>query len=160
MRRTIAICMLGLGLIPTRAAAQTATERAQILRDFQVSVVEYAGQDRCLAVFPEANTAATAVPRVFTLPVAMVFRQMIARTLAVTDGPVMSGVGATHRAAVMQPFPTGELTDFPKVLTDALPVLPPSLEYRLVGNDLVIRDAGADVVIAVLRDALSAATTR
>ena len=160
MRRTIAICMLGLGLLPTRTAAQTAMERAQILRDFQVSVVEYAGQHRCLAMFPEAMLATTAAPKVFTLPVAMVFRQMIARTLAVTDGPVMSGVGPTHRAAVMQPFPGGELTDFPKVLYDALPVLPSTLEYRLIGNDLVIRDTVGDVIVAVLRDAIGVATTR
>jgi hypothetical protein len=34
------------------------------------------------------------------------------------------------------------------------------LEYRLVFNDLVIRDARRDVIIAVLRDAFGAVTTR
>jgi hypothetical protein len=34
------------------------------------------------------------------------------------------------------------------------------LEYRLIDNDLVIRDANADVIIAILRDALGVTTTR
>jgi hypothetical protein len=73
----------------------------------------------------------------------------------------MSGVGATsHRAAVLQPFPTNELHEFPPVLARALPELPPTLEYRLIGNDLVIRDTVGDLIIAVLRDALGNWTTR
>ena len=38
--------------------------------------------------------------------------------------------------------------------------LPATLEYRLIGNDLVIRDTAADVIVAVLRDALGNYTTR
>src|SRR5690242_1079552 len=159
MTRAIAIGMLGLALFSNGAAAQTAVEQAKILRDFQRSVVDYAQRDSCLA-FPEAITTAAPAPKIFTLPVAMVFRQLIAKELAVADGPAWRGVAATHRAMVLQPFPPNELTDFPKLLSDALPLLPAPLEYRLIDNDLVIRDAEADLIIAVLRDALGMMTTR
>jgi hypothetical protein len=99
-----------------------------------------------------AITAATPAPLIFTLPVAMVFRQLIAKELAVADRPGIGGVGTTHHAVVLQPFPANELYDFPK--------MPAPLEYRLIGNDLVIRDAGADVIIAALRDALGTVLTR
>jgi hypothetical protein len=158
MRKAIAIGMLGLALVANRAAAQTAVEQAQILRDFQRSVVDYTQQGSCL-LFPEPTSAATPAPRIFTLPVAMVFRQLIGHAIAAADGPLIGGVGPTHHATVLQPFPTNELSDFPKVLSDALPLLPAPLEYRLIGNDLVIRDAEADVIVAVLRDAITTTVT-
>jgi hypothetical protein len=71
----------------------------------------------------------------------------------------MWGTGTTHHAVVMQPFPASELTDFPAILGDALPLLPAPLEYRLIGNDLVIRDREGDVIVAVLRDALGTVST-
>lgn len=160
MRKAIAIGMLGLALFSNEAAAQTAVEQAQILRDFQRSVVDYTQRDKCLDLFPEALNAAAPAPKIFTLPVAVVFRQLIAKELAWADGPAIGGVGTTHRAKVLQPFPTNELYDFPKLLSDALPGLPVPLEYRLIGNDLVIRDAEIDVIVAVLRDALGAVLTR
>ena len=132
MRKAIAIGMLGLALVANRAAAQTAVEQEQILRDFQRNVVNYTQRDTCL-LFPEASTAATPAPKVFTLPVAMVFRQMIARAEAAPD--------------------------FPKNLEQVLPLLPAPLEYRLIKNDLVIRDGGAGVNVAVLRDAIGAIPT-
>ncbi len=160
MKKTIAIGMLGLALVSNRAAAQTAVEQAHILRDFERSVVEYTQRHKCLDMFPEALNAATPAPKIFTLPVAMVFRQKIAHVLAGGDAAI-GGVGVpSHRAMVLQPFPTNELYDFPQVLADTLPELPPTLEYRLIGNDLVIRDTTADVIIAVLRDALGSYTTR
>ncbi len=159
MKKAIAIGMLGLALISNRAAAQTAVEQAQILRDFERSVVEYTQRHHCLSMFPEALNAATPAPKIFTLPVAMVFRQTIARVLAGGDAAI-GGVGTpSHRAMVLQPFPTNELYDFPAVLADVLPELPATLEYRLIGNDLVIRDTVADVSVAVLRDAVGNATT-
>jgi hypothetical protein len=159
MRTTIAIGLLGLALLSTGAAAQTAAERERILRDFERSLVEYTQQHTCL-LFPVAVTAASPAPKIFTPPVAMVFRQSIARALAAQGGPAINGVGETHRATVLQPFPATELTSFPKVLSEALPALPAPLEYRLIDNDLVIRDADADLIIAVLRQALGTYTTR
>ena len=135
MKKAIVIGMLGLALGANRAAAQTAVEQAQILRDFQRSVVDYAQRDTCLG-FPEAVTAASPAPRIFTLPVAMVFRQLLSHT------------------------PASELHESPKRVGDALPLLPSPLEYRLIDNDLVIRDAQAEVTVAVLRDAIGAIPTR
>lgn len=128
--------MLGLALCGDGAAAQTATEQARILGDFQQGVVDYTQRHTCLSLVPEAINAATPAPRIFTLPVALVFRQLIARALV------------------------GHVDDFPQILAAALPGLPAPLEYRLIFNDLVIRDASADVIVAVLRDAIGGVTTR
>jgi hypothetical protein len=161
MKKAIAIGMLGLALAANRAAAQTAVERAQVLRDFEQSVVDYTERHHCLDMFPSALNAATPAPKIFTLPVAMVFRQLIAQALAGHDreGMAIGGVTAMHTAVVLQPFPTSELVEFPAVLRDALPALPGALEYRMVGNDLVIRDSAADLIVGVLRDAVGNQTT-
>jgi hypothetical protein len=159
MKTAIAIGMLGLALFSNGAAAQSDTEQAQILRDFEQRVDDYA-RHQGLTMFPEAVTAATPAPKIFTLPVAMVFRQLIAKAIAAPTGIAAIGVMTTHRATVLEPFPASELADFPMVLGDVLPALPARLEYRLIDNDLVIRDANADVIIAVLRDALGVTTTR
>jgi len=160
MRKTIAIGMLGLALFSNRAVAQTAVEQAQILRDFQRTVVEYTQRHTCLDMFPEAMNAATPAPKVFTLPVAIVFRQLIARAVARQGESAIGGYGVSHHVAVMQPFPANELFDFPPALSAVLPVLPAPLEYRLIDSDLVIRDGDADLIIAVLRDALGTFSTR
>jgi hypothetical protein len=60
----------------------------------------------------------------------------------------------------MRTFPATELYDFPNRLDEVLPLLPAPLEYRLVDHDLVIRDAEADLIVAVLRDAVGTITTR
>jgi hypothetical protein len=160
MKKTVAIGMLGLALFSNRAAAQTAVEQAQILGEFERSVVDYTQRHQCLAMFPEAINAATPAPKLFTLPVAIVFRQLIAKAVAAPGETAIGHVGVAHHVAVLQPFPANELFDFPPVLAAALPLLPEPLEYRLIGNDLVIRDARADLIIAVLRDALGTFTTR
>ena len=158
MRKAIVIGSLGLALVTNRAAAQTAVEQAQILRDFQRSVADYTERDECL-LFPEATLAGAPAPRIFTLPVAMVFRQLIAQALTAPDGAAI-GAPATHRAVAMRTFPATELYDFPNRLDEVLPLLPAPLEYRLVDHDLVIRDAEADLIVAVLRDAVGTITTR
>lgn len=153
MMKTIAIGVLGLMLVPSGAAAQTAAEQAQILRDFERSVVDYTQRDSCLAGLPE-DTAAAPTPKIFTLPVAMVFRQMIARAVAERDGVAIRGIGIPHSVAVLKPFPADELYEFPRALSDTLPLLPAPLEYRLIGNDLVLRDTSEEIIVGVLRDAL------
>jgi len=160
MKIAIAIGILGLALTARDAAAQTAVEQAQIVRDFDQSVMEYTQRHQCLAMFPTAINAATPAPNIFTLPVAMVFRQMIARALVGHAGdPALFGVGIAHRAAVLEPFPGTDLYEFPERLAGALPHLPAPLEYRLIFNDLVIRDMQADIIVAVLRDAVGWMTT-
>ena len=64
-------------------------------------------------MFPEALNAATPAPKIFTLPVAMVFRQLIAQSLTAHDRATtaIGGVNAEHRAAVLQPFPASDLVE-------------------------------------------------
>ena len=158
--RAIAIGFLALALTHGSAAAQTAGEQAQILRDLQIRVADYTQRHRCLDTFPEAITAATPAPKIFTPPVAMVFRQLIARALAERDGvAAISGVGAYAHATALEPFPSDQLHDFPRVLNDALPPLPASLEYRLIGHDLVIRDREVDTIVDLVRNAVGPALT-
>ena len=158
--RTIAIGLLAFVLAHGGASAQTADEKARILRDFEQRVADYTQQHKCLDLFPEAINAATPAPRIFTPPVAVVFRQEIARALAERDGvAAINGVGAFLHPAVLEPFPPAGLVEFPRVLQDALPPLPTPLEYRLIGHDLVVRDKEADIVVGVLRDAVGSTLT-
>ena len=161
MRKAIAIGMLGLALFSNRAAAQTAVEQAAILRDFQRNVVDYSQRHKCLAMFPGAENAATPVAKIFTLPVAVVFRQLIAHALTGSeDTHVITGVNPPHLVAPLTAFPAGELTEFPSALRDALPALPDALEYRLVHSDLVIRDLELNVVVDVLPHAVGVTTMK
>jgi hypothetical protein len=96
--------------------------------------------------------------------VASVFRQLLARTLEErvhASHIVRAGaeLPLDRHPAVFEPFPATELHEFPAVLAKALPALPRPLEYRLIGNDLVLRDADGDVIVAVLRDAVGGVTT-
>ncbi len=159
--KTIAIGVVVFALATASASSQTPDEQARILRDFQQRVADYTQQRHtCLDVYPEAVTAAAPAPRIFTPPVAMVFRQLIAKALGDRDGiRTIRGVGERPHAVVLEPFPSTWLQDFPRVLQDALPPLPAPLEYRLIGHDLVLRDKEADVIIGVLRDGVGPALT-
>jgi hypothetical protein len=152
---------LGILLVSTTATAQTAAERDRILHDFQQQVAAYSTGHHCLDLFPGALNASTPAPRVFTPPVAVVFRQLIAAAInSGASGTAMRGVNTPRdHVSVLQPFPATALYGFPQLLADALPPLPEGLEYRLIDNDLVVRDADADVVVAVLRDALGTTVT-
>lgn len=129
MKRTIAIAFIALALAQPAPSAQTADERARIFREFEQRVAGYRPQH---------------VPagRIFTPPVAVVFRQLIATTLAERHVVAINGDGTV-----------------PQVLADALPPLPRPLEYRLIGRDLVIHDKETAVIVAVLRDAVGKSLT-
>ncbi len=155
--KAIATSILGLLLVSTAATAQTAAERDRILQDYQRHVAAYSTGHHCLDLFPGALNASTPAPRIFTPPVAVVFRQLIAAALNAGGSlTAMRGVNTSRRhLSVLQPFPETGLNAFPQLLANALPPLPERLEYRLVENDLVVRDAAADLIVAVLRDALA-----
>ena len=160
--RSIAIGLLEIALVTSGAVAQTIEEQAQVLRDFHQNVADYTQRHQCLD--PAHSAAATPAPRIFTLPVAMVFRQLIAKALDERGhDAAMTAVGRTmplqHHPAMPGPFPAAKLYAFPEVLLEALPPLPRPLEYRLIGHDLVLRDVEADVIVGVLRDAVGGVTT-
>lgn len=159
--KTIAAGVIGLLFTTGVAAAQTAAEREAILRDFQKRVAEYRTQHHCLDMFPEALSASTPAPQLFTPPVAMVIRQRIAYALATVDTPTaMRGSGvASHRARLLSPLPA-DAAEIAPVVAKVLPPLPAGLEYRFVGNDLVLRDEAAGVVVGVLRNAVGVAALK
>lgn len=154
--RTLAIGLLGIVLVHGNAFAQTPQEQVRILDMFKQSVADYTVLDQCT----------DPVPPIFTLPVATIFRQLIATALTEpAHVPQLGGAGTVlpldHHPAALEPFPAAQLHDFPALLERALPALPPALEYRLIGDDLVLRDVRDDVIVAVLRQAVGGpATTR
>lgn len=159
--KPIAIGVLGVLLVSGVTAAQTPAEREHILRVFQQNVADYAARPTCLDMFPEAVHPAPSPLRIFTPPVAMVFRQLIAGALDTVNPTAIGGVGVpAHHARVLEPFPATELTEFPPVIARMLPPLPAGLEYRLIDNDLVLRDTSADVIVDVLRNALGVTTIK
>lgn len=162
--RTIAIGLLGIVLAHGSAAAQTAQEQAQIVGTFREAVTAYVVEHQSPDLYCGALASTSAPANIFTLPVAIVFRQMIAAALAEhAPAALMSRTGAAlpleHHPVVSEPFPGTELHEFPALLARALPALPEPLEYRLIGNDLVLRDRSGDVIVAVLRDAVGQTTT-
>ncbi len=157
--RTIAIGLLGIVLVQGNAAAQTPAEQALVVRDFYWSISDYNEHRLCLD--PTHAAAATPAPRIFTLPVAMVFRQMIAKTLEESGVAALSApeTWTARHPQVFERVPAMEMREFPEVLARALPGLPDFLEYGLIGRDLVLRDIEAEHIIAVLRDAIGGIST-
>ncbi len=154
MRTILSIAGLCLVIAAGNAFAQTPAEQRAILRDFERAVAAYVDQFElveCSAVRPAPNQAV-----IFTMPVSMVFRQLIATALGHPHSPTMSG---PHRPP--QP-PPGNYESFsfagsravPPIVAEALPDLPRRLEYRLVNRDLVLRDIECNLAVAVLRDAI------
>jgi hypothetical protein len=73
-----------------------------------------------------------------------------------TTADVLGGVGGSgdRPVAINALFPWDSGTRLPAVLTEALPTLPASLEFRLVGTTLVLVDLDADLILDVLSNAL------
>lgn len=59
------------------------------------------------------------------------------------------------KVGVNQIYPTAvPLATFPGNLLKALPELPPELEYRTVGRDLILRDIKGNVIVDIMRDVI------
>ena len=94
----------------------------------------------------------------FTEPLAMELRARVADALArhgftpadVRAAEAAEGIDSSPLLRVNGPFPWLYATSmFPCVL-DALPPLPPELQYRIVGNTLVLIDVHADLIVDLL----------
>ena len=152
--RSIAIGLLLVVLLSALASAQTPGERTQILADFQERLADYARQHECLDPGHAAGPS-----RIVTPAAATVLRQLMA---TVPEGQAPStvmratGAGSPGRRPVTvgEPVPGDALRPFPPALTSVLPPLPPRFEYRLIGEDLVLRDLNTDRLVAVLHQAL------
>jgi hypothetical protein len=57
---------------------------------------------------------------------------------------------------INQVYPTTiPLATFPPALLKKLPDLPPELEYRLVGHDLILRDVKGNIIVDILRSVVA-----
>lgn len=97
---------------------------------------------------------------IFTKPIRAYFRRQLAR---VFEGP--EGAGARHsimdenprtiRLLVNSRYPDGVvLTNMPPQVLLLLPALPPQLEYRFVGEDLVLLDLESGMVVDYIDEAI------
>jgi hypothetical protein len=101
---------------------------------------------------------------IFTPEIAQYFRRQITATL---DGRYGHDIRATLRRAepvkgelqINQSYPAKmPLQSTPPTLLLNLPELPKGLEYRILGRELVLRDADANIVVDYIPDALPAIT--
>jgi hypothetical protein len=105
---------------------------------------------------PEATQGA-----IFTPEITLVFKHLIGSTM---QGPDAAKIRASLRHA--EPLPEIPLrvnaeyperlplqSSPPSVLVN-LPQLPPELDYRIVGRDLVLRDVGANLVVDFIPNAI------
>jgi hypothetical protein len=97
---------------------------------------------------------------IFTPAVSAEFRRLIARSMR---GPQGRRILASLKRAkpvnlnvsVNQTYPAAApLQSMPPTLLSNLPRLPPELDYRLAGRDLILRDTEANLVVDVIREAL------
>jgi hypothetical protein len=98
---------------------------------------------------------------IFGPPVEEMFRTRIAdamrgRDLAAVVGPCGGESWSPTAPVLNEPLREAASCPFPVLLLEALPPLPGGLEYRVVGPDLVLWDAHAEIVIDILREALRA----
>jgi hypothetical protein len=60
---------------------------------------------------------------------------------------------AKMKIAVNMTYPSGlPLATFPARLLQKLPDLPPELEYRIVGRNIVLRDSTANIIVDIARE--------
>jgi hypothetical protein len=96
---------------------------------------------------------------IFTPEIANLFRRLINQSLNGEDGRKIrksyERAEPIHdvKLEVNQPYPDGlPLQSMPPSLLMNLPKLPPELEYRFVGRELVLRDIAANLVVDVIPD--------
>jgi hypothetical protein len=98
---------------------------------------------------------------IFTPAISQLFRELIATSIRGNSG---NKIRASLRHAepvqelsleVNQEYPqTSAMQSTPPTLLSNLPKLPPDLEYRIVGRELVLLDTKANLIVDLLPDAL------
>jgi hypothetical protein len=187
--------MVEVGALVLSAAvvgAQSLANRdvqADALRAFQERVEAYAALHRRLAeplpsLAPTDDTHAILLARkylasaicaarptarqgdIFTPPVAMLFRGLIAEALEARNiEALLADLNREHTVVlgihpvINEPYPAGVTHEVPVVLLQWLPDLPPELQYRVVDHDLVVWDSYANLVIDYLPEAFSDRST-
>lgn len=110
---------------------------------------------RYLASAIRTARAGSPLGSVFTPSVAPVFRQMVRQAIYDTDieGLVDESLDIDDFVVdlrVHEPLPRWSLRTPPNVLLQRLPELPAGIEYRLVGDALVLWDSHAEILIDAL----------
>ena len=166
----------GLLAKSTQAGAGAPSEAAA-LRQFQDAIAKYVALREALvkekiagpvpnSTAPELNRAsdalAAAIMRarntakpgdIFVAPVTPVFKRRVVDVVRNENlGPVLAGIDDELKAqvtpAVHLRFPMAQpMATMPPSLLAALPPLPKSLEYRIIGQYLVLRDVEAALII-------------
>jgi hypothetical protein len=98
--------------------------------------------------------------------VAEIFRSTIAEALSGVDSEAFfeslyteDVVPAGFRPRVHDTYPEWATHEVPLVVLERLPVLPEEIEYRLIGQTLVLWDVDADLIVDVVPDAIPGPTS-
>ncbi|HEY1271171.1 MAG TPA: hypothetical protein VGF08_04275 [Terriglobales bacterium] len=177
---------LGLVLAALHGQSQPAVNAdSLVLKEFDQRVDDYLKLRKKLQVpRPKVKPSASAVSQaqlelaakirmarskaaqgdIFIPNVAPIFRKLLAQPLHSGDGAkVRSSLrdGKSEHPAVPginQSFPGGSaIPSAPPTLLSNLPKLPEGIEYRVVGQELVLLDTEANLIVDILPDALPAA---
>ncbi|MGH9401918.1 MAG: hypothetical protein ACRD2P_07420 [Terriglobia bacterium] len=122
--------------------------------------VKVADHQRMLADKIRAARRHAKQGNIFTPEISREFRRLIRTT--------MQGASAAHiqtslkhaepvklRLYVNEAYPEAiPLQSMPPTLLLNLPKLPPQLEYRIAGRDLVLRDVGSNLIVDLIRDVI------
>jgi hypothetical protein len=99
---------------------------------------------------------------IFTPEIATEFRRLIGLTMqgpeAVRIRQSLQRAAPVHSRAIRvnHPYPAGlPLQSVPPSLLLNLPPLPPDIEYRVVGRDLILRDIDANFVVDAISNVIS-----
>jgi hypothetical protein len=100
---------------------------------------------------------------IFTPEITALFRRLVAMAMRGADGErIHSSLKRAEPVQgfhldVNQPYPDGvPLQSTPPSLLLNLPKLPKELEYRLIGRELVLRDAPANLIVDVIPNLITA----
>ena len=178
----LALALAPIGFAQSVMKAEPSSQEKQVIAEFEKRVNDYVDLRKKEAGNAPAPTSsaeklektqkdlATKVREarqgakqgnVFTPEIADYFRKQIASTLRGTQGakvltslkhsePV-KGIGIAVNGAYPQNIP---LQSTPASLLLNLPPLPKQLEYRMVNQDLVLRDTAANIIVDFLPHAL------
>jgi hypothetical protein len=144
--------------------------------DASLTVVEH---ERALGAAIRARRAGAPPGSIFVPEAQPFFKQLIGEQLAGLEGaPARRAVregnprlepgagveragGAAVRVAVNAPYPlSAPLSTVPASVLLTLPGLPPEVEYRFVGRDLVLRDVTANLIVDFISQAAPPLTVR
>jgi hypothetical protein len=169
------VLLTGLLVLAQAPAPSTTSQDAEFVKDFEGRVAQYMKmrtQEAGKSPKPTASADKLADNRehmsgslrdlragarqgdIFTEPITQYFRRQIATTL---HGPQGAKVRASLKHAeplgaiplkVNEPYPqTAPLQSTPPSLLLNLPTLPKELQYRIVGDDLVLLDTAPNIVV-------------